>query len=247
LGVRQFGTLGGGNHFVELQSDALDGLWATVHVGSRGMGAAIAAYHQIRAERLNGRKKFAWLSSNDSDGEAFWADLQWALSFAVENRRRILEQVRAAMSLCLNIDATATEWMDSPHNFIARETHGNQELFIHRKGAMSAPAGKRGLIPGSMGTASYIVEGLGNPEAYGSSSHGAGRILSRTEARRKITVKQLRREMGRVVYPNDSATLQAMVEEAPSAYRKINDVLAQQSDLVRPILRLEPLAVIKGD
>ena len=246
VGSRHIGTLGGGNHFVELQHDAHDRLWVTVHSGSRGIGAAIAAHHARVAVQQCGRNRLPFLPLASPEAEAFFHDLKWALAFAVENRRRMHAIVRAVLSEFSGSCVTAEEHFDVAHNLITREHHGGRELIIHRKGAMPAAAGARGIIPSSMGTASYLVEGLGNPASYASCSHGAGRQLQRSEARRSISVEQLRREIGHIVIALTPAAERALVEEAPSAYKPIKRVLEAQADLARPVLRLEPLAVLKG-
>ena len=245
LGPRHVGTLGGGNHFIELQRDAHDRLWVTVHSGSRGVGAAIAAHHGRLAVAQTDRK-LPWLKLGTPEAEAFWNDLSWALAFAAENRQRMHAAVRRVLSELCAERVEAAERFDVAHNLITRETFADREWVVHRKGAMPAALGSRGIIPGSMGTASYIVEGLGNPVSYRSCSHGAGRELPRTEARQRISLQQLRRELGDVVIPDDPRLERSLVEEAPSAYKPIKRVLAEQEDLVRPLLRLEPLAVIKG-
>ena len=140
------------------------------------------------------------------------------------------------------VDASTT--VDIHHNFVARETWFGRELLVHRKGAVAVPAEALALIPGSMGTASYVVGGLGNEEAFGSCSHGAGRVMSRGEARRAIAPKALAQAMRRVAYPEELA--RHLVEEAPAAYRDIGEVLEDQEDLVRRRVRLEPIAVLKG-
>jgi len=246
LGSRHLGTLGGGNHFIELQRDTLNRLWVTVHSGSRGIGAAIASHH-ARAAMSHDAAEHAlpFIGSHSSESNAFLADLHWALIFAAENRKRMLEQVVAILTRHIG-NAITSDFFDVPHNVITRETHGGRTLFVHRKGAMPAAPGMRGIIPGSMGTASYIVEGLGNNASYGSCSHGAGRAYSRTEARKRISIKDFRRQMRHVVYPDSSGVETALIEEAPAAYKNIKEVLEQQTDLVKPVLRLEPLAVIKG-
>jgi tRNA-splicing ligase RtcB len=186
------------------------------------------------------------LNAGSAEGQAFLRDVDWALAYAAENRRQILDCMHRVIAERVRQNMEFADSFDVAHNTITREVHDGRELFIHRKGAMRASLGARGIVPGSMATASYLVEGLGNPESYASCSHGAGRVLTRTQAHERITVKQLRREMARVVYPEDLLIERTMVEESPSAYRDIKDVLAQQADLVRPLLRLEPVAVIKG-
>jgi tRNA-splicing ligase RtcB len=243
LARRHLGTLGGGNHFLELDRDAEGGLWLLVHSGSRGLGAAVAAYH-ARAAETGGRATLDGLDTTNEQGAAYLNDLAWALAFARANREalaaRALEVVADAVGIA--VDASAT--VDIHHNFLARETWFGRELLVHRKGAVAVPAEALALIPGSMGTASYVVEGLGNEEAFGSCSHGAGRVMSRKEARAAIATKALARAMRRVAYPD--ALSRHLVEEAPATYRDITEVLEDQEDLVRRRLRLEPIAVLKG-
>jgi tRNA-splicing ligase RtcB (3'-phosphate/5'-hydroxy nucleic acid ligase) len=248
LAPRHVGTLGGGNHFVELQSDTHGKLWLTVHSGSRGIGAAIASHH-ARAARDGSTGPHARLGAlelNSPAAEAFWSDLSWTLDFAEENRRQMAETALAVLADVLGAPPIELDRMDSPHNIIARELQPEgRTLVIHRKGAMRAGRGERGIVPGSMGTASYLVEGLGDPLSYASCSHGAGRKMARGEAHRQISPAEFRRQMGNVVFP-ESRDPRALLDEAPSAYKDIRTVLNQQRDLIRPLLRLEPLAVVKG-
>lgn len=246
IGARHFGTLGGGNHFIELQRDASDGLWVTVHCGSRGIGAAIAGHHARVAHLQPATRKLLSLRAGTSEFDAFWVDLNWALTYAAENRRRIHDCVRTVLAAWCQKPIDVVERFDVGHNTITREEHGGEELLIHRKGAMPAAAGARGVVPGSMGTASYIVEGLGCELSYRTCSHGAGRQLSRQEARRKINLAQLRREMGDVVYSQNEHLERSLVEEAPSAYKPLKTVMREQTDLIRPVLMLKPIAVVKG-
>jgi len=245
LGVRHIGTLGGGNHFLELERDTLGRLWATVHSGSRGVGAAIARHHG-RAFAAAGKGELPALELGSSAADGFLNDLNWALDFAGANRACMLQKVDAVLSEFTGSRVEPVESFDVPHNLIRREEHGGRQLMIHRKGAMPAPAGGRGIIPGSMATASYIVEGLGNALSFASSSHGAGRCLTRTEAHARISPAQLRRQMDGIVYPRGQRFESALVEEAPDAYKPIKEVLQQQTDLVKPLLRLEPILVLKG-
>lgn len=248
LAGRHLGTLGGGNHFIELQRDTAGRLWLTVHSGSRGIGAAIATHHaKVALAHAGPHPKLGVLALNSAAADAFWNDLQWALSFAAENRRTLADRVVAQIHTAIGGPAFEFENFDVAHNLIQREVQPDgRTLVIHRKGAMPAAHGMRGIIPGSMATASYIVEGFGNPASYASCSHGAGRTLSRGEACRQISVADLQRQMRHVVFPKTRGLERSLVEESPRAYKDIKEVLAQQSDLVKPLLRLEPLAVIKG-
>jgi tRNA-splicing ligase RtcB len=245
LGTRHIGTLGGGNHFIELQHDPLWRLWVTVHSGSRGIGAAIASHHaKVTATRRNPSDLLPVIELETKEATNFFNDLGWALKFAAANRRRMMEEVVKVVDESSGRSIESTELFDVAHNLIGVESHGGRTLVVHRKGAMPAGAASRGIIPGSMGTASYIVDGLSHCGSYASCSHGAGRRLTRGEAHRKISRNELRRQMARVVYPRQIE--EALIEEAPAAYKDIRDVLDQQRELVRPVLRLEPLAVVKG-
>ncbi|MBI3829336.1 MAG: RtcB family protein [Planctomycetes bacterium] len=246
IGRFHFGTLGGGNHFVEIQRALSGQVWMAVHSGSRGIGAAIAGHHAQAAQSRGGTGPLPWLEGDSAAARIFLEDLQWALAYAAANRRRMLDAATAALERLFEVKLGAEGFFDVAHNLISWEVHGGRLLAVHRKGAMPAHAGARGIIPGSMGTASYIVECLGAPESYASCSHGAGRRMSRTEARQRIGVKDLRRQLAHVVYPAHPGIERALVEEAPAAYKDIKEVLREQDDLVRPLLRLEPLAVLKG-
>ncbi|HEY2515843.1 MAG TPA: RtcB family protein [Polyangiaceae bacterium] len=243
LAPRHLGTLGGGNHFLELDRDPEGDLWLLVHSGSRGLGAAVAAHH-ARAAGASTSDPFAALDVREEPGRAYLADVEWALAFARENRRRLASRALDVLSSVLGAPVTPGESLDVHHNFVAQEPWGGRALLVHRKGAIAAPLGARALIPGSMGTASYVVEGLGEPASFGSCSHGAGRVLRRSEARERISTAALDRSMRHVVYPAHLA--RHLVEEAPAAYRDVREVLEDQEDLVVRRLRLEPLAVLKG-
>ena len=245
LARRHLGTLGGGNHFVELDRDAEGSLWLLVHSGSRGLGAAIAAHH-ARAAGAQGDTSLRGLDMGMEDGASYFRDLTWALAFARANREALAARALDVLSDVLGVDvaAVAERCIDVPHNFVARERWFGRDLLVHRKGAIAAARGAIALIPGSMGTASYVVEGLGNEASFGSCSHGAGRVMSRREARSAIAPHALARAMRRVVYPEHLA--RHLVEEAPAAYRDIREVLEDQEDLVVRRVRLEPIAVLKG-
>lgn len=249
LAAKHLGTLGGGNHFVELERDAEGAIWLLVHSGSRGLGAAIAAHHTKAAANVaaDGAGELRGLSTNEVEGASYLADLEWALAFARANRRALTSKALEVIADLLHVPLLASaveEVVEIHHNFVARETWFGRELLVHRKGAVSVPRGALALIPGSMGTASYLVEGLGNEDAFGSCSHGAGRVMRRSEARKAISPAALARSMRRVVYPVHLA--RSLVEESPDAYRDIGDVLDAQRDLVSRVRRLEPIAVLKG-
>ncbi len=246
LAPRHLGTLGGGNHFLELDRDADGGLWLLVHSGSRGLGAVVADHH-VRAACQEPRDDLAGLDVETDAGAAYLGDLRWALAFAKANRRELARRALEVLANVLPIDVgegAHSEEVDLHHNFVARETWFGRSLLVHRKGAVATPAGTIALIPGSMGTASYLVEGLGAEASFGSCSHGAGRVMSRKEARAKVRPEALARAMRGVVYPAHLG--RELVEEAPAAYRDVTAVLREQGDLVRRRRRLEPVAVVKG-
>jgi tRNA-splicing ligase RtcB (3'-phosphate/5'-hydroxy nucleic acid ligase) len=244
VGPRHLGTLGGGNHFVEVDSDADGGLWLLVHSGSRGLGARVFAHHAKVASELDPRP-LSGLDTETEQGAAYLADLAVALAFARENRRvletRALDIVSSVLGMAMDESAVR---FDVHHNFVARERWLDHDLYVHRKGAVAAPAGELALVPGSMGTASYVVRGTGHSESFGSCSHGAGRRMSRREARTKVRPAALARAMRRVVYPEGMEA--SLVTEAPEAYRDVRHVLDDEADLLVCETRLEPLAVLKG-
>jgi tRNA-splicing ligase RtcB len=236
-GIRELGTVGRGNHFVELQRDEAGDLWAMIHTGSRAMGPAIRDHHTRGAPRAG---KLAYLD----DPSAYLGDVAWARAYARESRRRIAGELAAILRELFSIERDEREAIDVDHNHVAREPCFGRELWVHRKGAMSAPEGAPGVIPGSMGTASYHVEGRGHPDALSSCSHGAGRSMSRGLARRAISVSRLFDETrGIWIDPRVAARLS---EEAPSAYKDIGKVMKAQRDLVRIVRRLTPVLVYKG-
>lgn len=241
LARRHLGTLGGGNHFIEIDRDPDGGLWLLVHSGSRGLGSAVAAHHARAAGEVGG---LAGLDTETQAGRAYLDDLSWSLEFARANREALARRALDVVGEALNLSGSVSEHVDIHHNFVAKERWRGRDLFVHRKGAVCVPPGARALIPGSMGTASYLVVGLGNPDAWGSCSHGAGRVMTRREARERVAPRALARAMRRVVYPE--ALARDLVEEAPAAYRDITEVLEDQEDLVRRSVRLEPIAVLKG-
>lgn len=227
-----------GNHFIELQRDDGGRLWAMVHSGSRGVGQAITEHHLARASPtgLGGLVEDA--------AQAYLSDVEWALGYARANRRWLLAAVAAAVERALGAAAVESSFVDCEHNHARPEVHFGQTLLVHRKGAMPAANGDPGVIPGSMGTCSYHVEGRGLPEALCSSSHGAGRQLPRAVARRRIAPARLRRELRGVYF--DAAAAKGLVAEAPSAYKDIGAVMRAQRDLVRIVRVVRPVLSYKG-
>ncbi|WP_257455482.1 RtcB family protein [Archangium lipolyticum] len=243
LAPRHLGTLGGGNHFLELDRDAGGDLWLLIHSGSRGVGGAIAAHH-LRVAAARGEGSLPGLRTDTPEGAACLADIELACRFARANRDTLAARAVEVLVEALGCEPDPGASVDVHHNHVAEERHLGRALLVHRKGAVGLEAGQRGLIPGSMGTASYVVEGRGEPRAFGSCSHGAGRVLTRGEARARIRPAALEHALRRVVF--DRHRVDALVEEAPEAYRDIAEVLEDEADLVTPVLRLTPIAVLKG-
>ncbi|MEZ4224307.1 MAG: RtcB family protein [Polyangiaceae bacterium] len=238
----QLGTLGSGNHFLELQAEEDGTLWLVVHTGSRGLGPEIRRHHLSAGEAVGAGLRR--LPADSQSGVDYLNDHDVAVRFASLSRRRILE---AAVAVLNDVFQTDAEWdteVTCTHNWVRRETHGGEELWVHRKGAMSAGEGEPGIIPGSMGTESFLVTGRGHAPALCSCSHGAGRAMSRGVARRRITVAKLEREMDGVWY--DQALGKRLVDEAPSAYKPIAAVMRAQRDLTRITHRLRPVLSYKG-
>ena len=263
------GTLGGGNHFIELQkSTALDGsgdpeggakVWLMIHSGSRNLGKRIEEhYHRIAAkmcERFHSPlpdKDLAFLPIEEQTGHDYFTDMLFALRYARENRRRMMEAMKATLAEFVpGVNFVRT--IDIHHNYAAFEEHFGEKVCVHRKGATSAKLDEIGIIPGSMGTASYIVRGLGNPESFMSCSHGAGRRMSRIAASTTLTVEECDKAMDGIVCERwhkykgfGKAKGKLDLSEAPQAYKDIEDVIASERDLVEPLVRLVPLASLKG-
>ncbi|MBM4148916.1 MAG: RtcB family protein [Lentisphaerae bacterium] len=250
---RQLGTLGGGNHFIEVQASDAGRIWLMVHSGSRNFGLKIAEhYHECarkwcashRAELPSHDLAFLPL---DTDLAAEYIEaMEFALAFARRNRELIIERVASAFFE--RFGGSAARRLNVHHNYCRRERHFGREVVVHRKGATSARAGETGVIPGSMGTSSYIVRGLGNPASFESSSHGAGRCMGRNEANRRLNTAECDRAMEGVVFGRWGRDRRGKpdLSEAPQAYKNIEDVMSAQTDLVAREVRLQPLAVVKG-
>ena len=241
-GALQLGTLGRGNHFVELQADETNRLWLMLHSGSRAIGQAIRDLHLRRC--IPGRSGLARLDAESTEGRDYLADMAWAVDYAEESRRRMAAAACDVVAGALGIESDPSSFVSCNHNHVRRETHDGESLWVHRKGAIAAGAGEPGLIPGSMGTTSYHVEGRGVAAALGSSAHGAGRRLSRTDARRTLSARDVTRELRGVWF--DHRIAGGLREEAPSAYKDIGSVMRSQSELVRIVRRLRPVLSFKG-
>jgi len=245
-GASEFATLGSGNHFVEIQADDENRAWLMVHSGSRALGQAIRDHHLARGEPITQRLRA--LDSTTEAGREYLSDLLWARRYADASRKEIARAVGDLLGRVLGTTAAcACRWetlITTDHNHVSQECHFGRQVWVHRKGAMSAQAGERGVLPGSMGTLSFHVEGRGNADALSSSAHGAGRKMSRTAARAGITEQQFRRQMEGVWYETRLAA--QLRDEAPSAYKNIRAVLRAQRDLVKVTRTLRTLLNYKG-
>ncbi len=269
LDRKNLGTLGGGNHFIELQkTTALDGqgepeggskIWLMIHSGSRNLGKRIEEHYHRIATRLCTRfhvpladPDLAFLPIEEAEGHRYFTDMLFALRYAKENRRRMMEVMKETLVEFVP-EVNFIQTIDIHHNYAAFEEHFGKKVCVHRKGATSAKLDEIGIIPGSMGAASYIVRGLGNPQSFMSCSHGAGRKMSRISASRNLTVEECDKAMEGIVcerwhaykgYGKAKGCLD--LSEAPQAYKDIEEVISAETDLVEPLVRLVPLASLKG-
>jgi RNA-splicing ligase RtcB len=253
--LQQFGTLGAGNHFVEICLDERDRVWIVLHSGSRGVGNQLATKH-IDLARKRAKEAFEHLEDPDlasfiqgtAEFDSYIADMHWAQDYALANREQMMDRTIRELSDYVRAQTKRklreVSRINCHHNFCAQETHGGQNLWVTRKGAIRAGVGELGVIPGSMGTRSYIVRGLGNPQSFNSCSHGAGRRFSRSEAKRRFTQKDLREQMGDRVWMKDRAS--SLIDEIPSAYKDIDQVMADQTDLVEVVHTLHQILNYKG-
>lgn len=241
-GAFEFATLGSGNHFLEFQSDEDGRLWLMVHSGSRVLGQAIRDHHLARAQPADHRLRA--LDAKSDAGAAYLHDASCARRFADASRRGMAEEVGQTVAGRLGAHICWETVITTDHNHVSLEHHGGRDLWVHRKGAMSAQLGESGVLPGSMGSLSFHVEGRGREEALCSSAHGAGRALRRTDARSKVTERDLRREMAGVWY--DGRLAGKLRDEAPSAYKDIRAVLRAQKELVKVTRTLRPVLNYKG-
>ena len=250
--LKQIGTLGGGNHFIELQR-ANDGfLWLMVHSGSRNFGLQVAEYYNKAAKKLNAiyyssvdaKADLAFLPFETDIAHTYYKEMKYCTDFALANRKLMMERIQQIVSTTLD-NVAYDPIINIAHNYAAWETHFGAKVIVHRKGATSAKEGETGIIPGSQGAKSYIVEGLGNPESFMSCSHGAGRLMSRAAAIRNLDLEEEKRKLDDLGIIH-SIRKKSDLEEASSAYKDISQVMAFQSDLVKIKTELTPLAVIKG-
>jgi tRNA-splicing ligase RtcB len=255
--LTQIGTLGGGNHFCEIQKGSDGFIWIMIHSGSRNLGYKVADYYNKLAKKLNEKwfsevpKEWdlAFLPIDSEEGQAYLREMNYAVGFALANRKLMMERIKDILidfSKKRLIDLTPTQFdneVNIAHNYVVQENHFGQNVWVHRKGATLAREGTIGIIPGSMGSASYIVKGRGNKDSFESCSHGAGRRMGRKEAIRTLNLEEEQKKMeGIIGAPRNKNDL----EEAPGAYKNIDSVMANQIDLVSILVELKPLCVIKG-
>lgn len=238
----QLGTLGRGNHFVEFQEDDDGRLWLMLHSGSRAIGQAVTERHLARAER--DASGLSWFDADSAAGAAYLRDMEWALAYAERSRATMIERIGELVRDRLGVALDEMSRITCNHNHVRREVHFGEPLWVHRKGTLSARDGEASVIPGSMGTLSFHVAGRGDEESMCSSSHGAGRRLSRTDARSAIRARDLERQMKAVWF--DHRLANALREEAPAAYKDIRAVMRAQRNLTRIVRTLRPRLVYKG-
>jgi tRNA-splicing ligase RtcB len=250
--TKQIGTLGGGNHFIEIQKDTDGFMWIMLHSGSRNLGKQVADYYNTKARKLNElwysnvnpSVDLAFLPFKTVEAHDYYKEMHYCVEFAFGNRRLMVKRVLEVLSTIFT-EVAYEPMINIAHNYAAWEEHFNQRVVIHRKGATSAKSGETGIIPGSQGTKSYIVEGLGNIDSFMSCSHGAGRIMGRKQAIQTLNLEEEQRKLDEQGIIHSVRTKQDL-EEASSAYKDITKVMHYQSDLVKIKMELSPLAVLKG-
>jgi tRNA-splicing ligase RtcB len=247
--VHQLGTLGGGNHFIELCLDEDQRAWVMLHSGSRGIGNAIGSYFIELAKRDAERSQLqlpdrdlAYFPEGAKHFDDYVDAVGWAQDYARANRTEMMELVLDALHRHLPSFDTLDEAVNCHHNYVERETHYGEPVWLTRKGAIRARRGELGIIPGSMGARSYIVRGKGNPESFDSCAHGAGRKMSRNAAQKAFSVQDLERQTEGVICRKDKGVL----DEIPGAYKNIDEVMANQADLVEVVHTLKQVLCVKG-
>ena len=253
---RQMGTLGGGNHFIELCTDAEDRIWITLHSGSRGVGNELAKRHievakslAVNADLPKHLQELSLFYKGTPEMDAYRHDLYWAQEYALRSRTVMMELVKREVvdywrrkTLGYSTPPTFDEEVNAHHNYVAEEVIDGRQMIVTRKGAISAKKGELALIPGSMATGSYIVRGLGNDASFQSASHGAGRKMSRSAAKKQFTVDDVKRTMEGI----EARTDEGVIDEISLAYKSLDSVIAAQSDLVEVVQKLDTILCVKG-
>ncbi len=251
-GLFQLGTLGGGNHFIEIQKGSDNRIWIMIHSGSRNIGYQVAKhYNRIAVEKckregdkLSVKWQLCSLPLHSKEGRNYLREMNYCVRFAAKNRKEMMKKLQGILKENYP-DIVFSPAIDIAHNYAAAEKHFGREVIVHRKGSTRAGAGELGIIPGSQGSTSYIVRGKGNPESFCSCSHGAGRKLGRKQARRQLNLKE---EIARLERQNILHSIRGKrdLDEAAGAYKNIEKVMADQQDLVDVVTALTPLAVVKA-
>jgi tRNA-splicing ligase RtcB len=242
----QIGTLGGGNHFLEVDEDENGYVWLVLHSGSRNIGLRMAT-HFIDLSKQAGQPDLpnadlAYLTEGTTEFDQYIDIVNWAQEYAFENRKEMMRRMREAVVRQVNFYPTVLQHFDVHHNYTTKETHYGQDVWVTRKGAIRAQEGDTAIIPGSMGTHSFIVTGRGNPEALSSAPHGAGRTMSRGQARKRITLEEMQAAMTGI----ECNVHKGVLDEAPGAYKDISVVMNDAADLVDIKHTLKPILNIKG-
>ncbi|MFO7882114.1 MAG: RtcB family protein [Kosmotogaceae bacterium] len=246
---KQLGTLGGGNHFIEIQHDENDTVYLTLHTGSRNLGNKVASAYHKRAKRYCKKNNIdvpsglAYFPYKSTEGSNYLKAMDFCVRFASENRQKIADIVLNIMDGHFN-KLEEVERIETIHNYAKLENHFANQVMVHRKGAVEAK--EKVIIPGSMGTATYICQGLENADSFCSCSHGAGRVMGRNEAKKNLGYKDVMNDLEKRNVIVLSPSKKSIVEEARQVYKKIDEVMGYQKDLVRPVVKLNPLGVVKG-
>jgi tRNA-splicing ligase RtcB (3'-phosphate/5'-hydroxy nucleic acid ligase) len=250
---KQIGTLGGGNHFIEIQQGSDGHIWIMIHSGSRNIGLKVADYYNKIAQNLNERwhstveksTNLAFLPIETPEAKDYFDEMQYCVDFAFANRKLMMTNIVSVFMDHYKGNFSELDFVNIAHNYARWENHYHTNVIVHRKGATSAKEGEIGIIPGSQGTKSYIVRGKGNTESFESCSHGAGRVLGRKQAERTLDLKAEIAKMDEMGIIH-SLRSKSDLDEAPGAYKNIDTVMKNQQDLVDIVVELSPLAVIKG-
>ena len=245
----QLGTLGGGNHFIEVCLDTEDNVWLMLHSGSRNIGKELAERHIATAKSLHKLNELpspdlAYFVQGTDEFRAYWHDLEWAQKYAMKNREIMMKRLLKSFNRMFNdqLEFRPEITVNCHHNYVSIEEHFGDKVYVTRKGAINAEADRYGIIPGSMGAKSFIIKGLGNPQSFNSCSHGAGRKMSRTKAKSKYTIDDLKAQTAGVECRKDKG----VVDEIPGAYKDIEEVMRAQSDLVEVVAELKQVICVKG-
>ena len=250
--LRQVGTLGGGNHFIEIQKGDDNHIWIMIHSGSRNIGFKVAKYYNDLAKELNEtwytsvpkEWQLAFLPTDSIEGKSYIAEMKYCVKFAESNRKLMMTSVIDVFDNNIN-NVEFDEIINIPHNYAELEHHFGKNVMVHRKGATKAYADQLGIVPGSQGTHSYIVKGKGETQSFKSCSHGAGRRMGRKEAQKKLNIDDEKKILNNIGVIH-SIRNEKDLDEAPSAYKDIDVVMENQKDLVDIVVKLKPLGVIKG-